>query len=108
MQYIAVILEKLIVRQEIVETENRINFLANRFPQPVERASAGFLDLNISSLGVGIPAQLLRNRPDVRQAERELAAAGPDVAPGDPGDETWGHGTNVLATDQYRVVLALR
>ena len=36
-----------IVRQEIIEAENRINFLANRFPQPVERTSAGFFDLTI-------------------------------------------------------------
>jgi NodT family efflux transporter outer membrane factor (OMF) lipoprotein len=71
--------EKLIVRQEIVEVENRINFLAGRFPQPVERVSAGFYDLNIHALSVGVPAQLLQNRPDIRQAERELAAAGLDV-----------------------------
>ena len=71
--------EKLIVRQEIIEAENRINFLAGRFPQPVERTSAGFFDLNIHALSVGVPAQLLQNRPDIRQAERELAAAGLDV-----------------------------
>ena len=41
--------------------------------------SAGFLDLNIHTLSVGVPAQLLQNRPDIRQAERELAAAGLDV-----------------------------
>ena len=41
--------EKLIVKQEIIEAENRINFLVNRFPQPVERMSAGgFFDLNHS------------------------------------------------------------
>ena len=40
--------EKLIVKQEIIEVENRINFLVNRFPQPVERMSAGFFDLNIA------------------------------------------------------------
>ncbi len=71
--------EKLIVKQEIVEVENRINFLVNRFPQPVERMSAGFFDLNIHALSVGVPAQLLQNRPDIRQAERELEAAGLDV-----------------------------
>jgi outer membrane protein, multidrug efflux system len=71
--------EKLIVKQEIVEVENRINFLVNRFPQPVERMSAGFFDLNIHPLSVGVPAQLLQNRPDIRQAERELEAAGLDV-----------------------------
>ena len=34
--------EKLIVNQDIIEAENRINFLVGRFPQPVERMSAGF------------------------------------------------------------------
>lgn len=71
--------EKLIVRQEIVEVENRVNFLVNRFPQPVERVSAGFFDLNIHTLSVGVPAQLLQYRADIRQAERELVAAGLDV-----------------------------
>jgi NodT family efflux transporter outer membrane factor (OMF) lipoprotein len=71
--------EKLIVQQEIVEAENRINFRANRFPQPVERQSAGFYELTIHALSVGLPAQLLQYRPDVRQAERELVAAGLDV-----------------------------
>lgn len=71
--------EKLIVQQEIIEVENRINFLANRFPQPVERPPVKFFELNLHALSVGVPAQLLLNRPDVRQAERELEAAGLDV-----------------------------
>ena len=71
--------EKAIVRQEIVEAENRINFLLGRLPQPVDRDATKFLDLNINALRVGVPAQLLENRPDIRQAERELAAAGLDV-----------------------------
>jgi multidrug efflux system outer membrane protein len=71
--------EKLIVRQEIVETENRINFLAGRVPQPVARNSARFFELNVSALSVGVTAQLLLNRPDIRQAEREVAAAELDV-----------------------------
>lgn len=71
--------EKLIVRQEIIETENRINFLLGRYPQPVERMSANYIDLQLHSLSVGVPSQLLQNRPDIRQAERELAAAGLDV-----------------------------
>ena len=41
--------------------------------------SAGFYDLNIHPLSVGVPSQLLQNRPDIRQAERELAATGLDV-----------------------------
>jgi outer membrane protein, multidrug efflux system len=71
--------ETLIVKQEIVEVENKINSLLNRYPQPVERMSEGFFDLTIHALGVGLPAQLLENRPDIRRAERELAAAGLDV-----------------------------
>jgi NodT family efflux transporter outer membrane factor (OMF) lipoprotein len=71
--------EKLIVRQDIIETENKINFLLNRYPQPVERNSAAFYDLTLRPLSLGIPAQLLMLRPDIRQAERELAAAGLDV-----------------------------
>src|SRR5205085_3672732 len=55
--------EKLIVTQEIIEVENRINVLANRYPQSVERAAVNFFDLNIHALSVGVPAQLLQNRP---------------------------------------------
>ena len=29
--------EKLIIKQEIIQVENRINFLAGRFPEPVDR-----------------------------------------------------------------------
>jgi NodT family efflux transporter outer membrane factor (OMF) lipoprotein len=74
--------EKLIVNQDIIQSENRINFLVNRFPQPVERTAPGFtefFDLRIHDLSVGVPSQLLLNRPDIRQAERDMAAAGLDV-----------------------------
>jgi multidrug efflux system outer membrane protein len=70
--------EKLIVTQDIVEAENRINFLLNRFPQPVERNSEAFLNIDIP-FSVGVPPELLANRPDIRQAEHELQAAGLDV-----------------------------
>jgi NodT family efflux transporter outer membrane factor (OMF) lipoprotein len=71
--------EKLIINQEIVELENRINFRVGRYPQPVERSTENFIDLNMKVLSVGVPSQLLANRPDIRQAERELAASGLDV-----------------------------
>jgi NodT family efflux transporter outer membrane factor (OMF) lipoprotein len=71
--------EKLIVRQEIIEVENRINYLVGRFPQPVERQSTDFVNLALPPIQVGVPAQLLQNRPDIRQAERELQAAGLDI-----------------------------
>lgn len=71
--------EKLIINQQIIQGENRINFLVNRFPQRVERDSSAFYDLTIHPLSVGVPSQLLENRPDIRQAERELTGAGLDV-----------------------------
>jgi NodT family efflux transporter outer membrane factor (OMF) lipoprotein len=74
--------QRLITQQDIIQVENRINFLVGRYPQPVERMSgdlARFIDLNLHALSLGVPAQLLENRPDIRQAERELAAAGLDV-----------------------------
>jgi multidrug efflux system outer membrane protein len=71
--------EKLIINQSIIQGENRINFLVNRYPQRIERDSAGFYDLDIHPLSIGLPSQLIQNRPDIRQAERELAGAGLDV-----------------------------
>ncbi len=71
--------ERLVVQQDILEAENRIHVLLNRYPEPIARASATFFDLNLQSLNVGFPAQLLQNRPDIRKAEREMAAAGLDV-----------------------------
>ncbi|HEV8515434.1 MAG TPA: efflux transporter outer membrane subunit [Cyclobacteriaceae bacterium] len=67
------------IQQSIVETENRINFLVGRFPQPVLRNSWTFIDLKTDSLQSGIPAQLLQNRPDIKQAELDLEAAKLDV-----------------------------
>jgi multidrug efflux system outer membrane protein len=63
------------IQQQIVETENRINFLLGRFPQEVLRTSRGFEHTEVSVVEAGVPAQLLQNRPDIRQAELELEAA---------------------------------
>lgn len=67
------------IQQEIVETENRINFLVGRFPQKIERSSEAFANLIPDTIHSGVPSQLLQNRPDVRQAELELAASKLDV-----------------------------
>lgn len=67
------------INQRIIETENRINFLTGRFPQPVARNAASFNDLSLGLIKAGIPSQLLLNRPDIRQAELQLAAAKLDV-----------------------------
>ena len=71
--------EMYAVKQEITETENRINFLIGRTPQHVERNSEEFIEQKIDTIYSGVPAQLLQNRPDIKQAEYELAAAKLDV-----------------------------
>lgn len=67
------------IRQQIVETENRINFLVGRYPTAINRNTAGFMNLATDSVQAGIPAHLLQNRPDIRQAEYQLQAANLDV-----------------------------
>lgn len=67
------------IRQKITETENKINLLVGRFPQSVDRSTAAFVELMPNDIHTGIPAQLLENRPDVKQAELELAATKLDV-----------------------------
>lgn len=68
------------IRQQIIVTENHINFLLGRFSQPIVRSSAAFPDLFPRVAQAGIPSQLLRNRPDIRQAELDLSASRLDVA----------------------------
>ncbi len=66
-------------KQQIVEVENQINFLLGRFPQPIERGSS-IREQNLPpELEVGIPADMLRRRPDIQQAELALLASGADV-----------------------------
>ncbi|THU39300.1 TolC family protein [Niastella caeni] len=67
------------VMQKIKETENRINFLLGRFPQPITRDNSNFVNALPPEVSSGIPSQLLANRPDIKQAELELAAAKLDV-----------------------------
>lgn len=71
--------EKLLIQQEIVEAENRINYIAGRYPQPIARPSVDYIDINLKALSVGVPSQQLQNRADIREAEREVAATGLDV-----------------------------
>jgi NodT family efflux transporter outer membrane factor (OMF) lipoprotein len=67
------------IQQQITETENRINFLLGRFPKPIVRNTQAFDSIKLNSVQAGIPSQLLANRPDIKQAELELAASRLDV-----------------------------
>lgn len=71
--------EEAILMQQIVNTENRMNFLLGRLPQPVPRGNAIDRQEFPEEIKAGIPASMLLRRPDIRQAELELAAAHADV-----------------------------
>jgi outer membrane protein, multidrug efflux system len=68
------------IKQQIIETENKINFLAARYPQPIKRNSANLNSMQFLKISSGVPSQLMRNRPDIRQAEQELEAAKLDIS----------------------------
>jgi NodT family efflux transporter outer membrane factor (OMF) lipoprotein len=67
------------ILQSSKEVENKINFLLGRYPQEIKRSKTDFLTLKPEIVNAGIPSQLLANRPDIKQAELELAAAKLDV-----------------------------
>lgn len=67
------------IRQKITAKENALNYLLGRYPQTVARDTTGILNLKPSTIATGIPSQLLKNRPDIKQAELELQAAKLDV-----------------------------
>lgn len=62
------------IQKSISDTENSLSVLLATTPQSIDR---GRLENQIfpEDLSVGIPVQLLANRPDVRQAEMVLAQA---------------------------------
>lgn len=64
----------LALEKQIHELENTLSTLIGIVPQDISRSD--LFDLNFSSeLATGLPAQLLSRRPDVQQAEWELAEA---------------------------------
>lgn len=63
------------VSAEIVATENRLNNLVGRFPQPIHRGEPLRLRTFPKTIAAGIPAQMLNRRPDVLMARNELLAA---------------------------------
>jgi NodT family efflux transporter outer membrane factor (OMF) lipoprotein len=68
------ILEKEVL-QQITVTENHINFLLGRFPQPIERTKGHYFNGIPHEISSGVPSQLLANRPDVREAEFQVEAS---------------------------------
>ena len=70
---------QFVIQQRIVETENRLNFLLGRYPAQIPRDPAYFNQLLPDTVQFGLPADLLENRPDIREAELNLLAADLDI-----------------------------
>jgi len=65
------------IERAIVSSENRINFLLGRNPQPIPRQAAAVA--SPPEVPPGLPSSLLERRPDIRQAEQILVAANANV-----------------------------
>ncbi|WJS93974.1 efflux transporter outer membrane subunit [Flavobacterium johnsoniae] len=62
------------LKQNIRETENALNILLGQAPGPIDRGELG-TQIIPEKIALGMPAQLLNNRPDVRQAEFNFRVA---------------------------------
>lgn len=64
------------VEADIIGVQNRLALLLGLFPQEVGESLATPRPLPefVEVVGVDVPASLLRRRPDIRQAERQVAA----------------------------------
>jgi multidrug efflux system outer membrane protein len=67
------------VLQEIALTENELCILLGRNPGPITRSKPDISGLLSPSVPAGLPSQLLKRRPDIREAEQLLHAANADV-----------------------------
>ncbi len=65
--------------QRRVQTENLLRFLMGYAPEPVPRPAEPHAFTVPAEIPVGLPAQLLERRPDLRRLENELHAATANV-----------------------------
>lgn len=71
---------RLNLLQQVVETESRINLLAGRLPQKVNRTTTFGSRAFTTKINAGVPSALLQHRPDIRQAALLVDASKADVA----------------------------
>lgn len=69
--------------QRATELENDMNLLLGRTPRPIARDAKALERPSGASLTAGVPSDLLRNRPDLREAELMLRASEADVEAAD-------------------------
>lgn len=66
------------IEMSILQEENTLSILLGRLPGAIERTSLEE-QTAFSDLKIGVPASLLRNRPDIQEAELTFRAAFEDV-----------------------------
>ncbi|HZP24765.1 MAG TPA: efflux transporter outer membrane subunit [Terriglobales bacterium] len=70
----------VITYQQLAEqSENNLSILLGRNPGPIKRGLSLTDQLELPEIPAGLPSDLLRRRPDVRQAEQNLVAANANV-----------------------------
>lgn len=73
----AVCASVLSLKEQVNQVENSLSLLLAEVPHRIERPAPGTTELALQAptLSVGVPMQMLSNRPDVRSAERSLEMA---------------------------------
>jgi multidrug efflux system outer membrane protein len=64
-----------VLRQQVFQTVNALSILLGQTPQDIRRGISFKAQPPIPTVPVGLPADLLERRPDLRAAEQQLAAA---------------------------------
>lgn len=67
------------IQQRIIERENNLNLLLGRYPEPIERGKSILEQPLPESMRAGMPSDILLRRPDIQEAELNLAAAKADI-----------------------------
>jgi multidrug efflux system outer membrane protein len=65
--------------RQIITQENRINILLGRNPGPIPRSTNFSAEVFVPAAPPGLPSDLLRRRPDIRQAEFALRSANAQI-----------------------------
>jgi len=73
-QILNITLMLLTIEQQIVATENELHALIGQMPKTIERKSLLEMDKLDSLVAIGLPSELLENRPDIRAAKQEVLA----------------------------------
>jgi outer membrane protein, multidrug efflux system len=66
------------IESQIAQTENALSILLGRNPGPIPRGRL-LKELDLPSIPLGLPSQLLERRPDLLQAEQNLIAANAQI-----------------------------